>query len=71
MKRLGYTHFGTTENRLLLVLSAFSGGGSGNFIFLHILDVAAAPALDSLTSPQRRTVGWAARQAPANSHHFP
>jgi hypothetical protein len=42
----GYTHFGTTENRLLVVLSAFSGGGSGNFIFLHILDVAAAPAFD-------------------------
>jgi len=40
----GYTHFGTTENRLLVVLSAFSGGGSGNFIFLHILQVAAAPA---------------------------
>jgi hypothetical protein len=31
---------------LLVVLSAFSGGGSGSFIFLHILDVAAAPAFD-------------------------
>jgi hypothetical protein len=42
----GNTHIGTTENGLLVVLSAFSGGGSGSFISLHILDVAAAPAFD-------------------------
>jgi hypothetical protein len=42
----GYTHFGTTENGLLVVLAAFSGGGSGNFIFLHILDMAAVAAFD-------------------------
>src|SRR5215469_1194014 len=42
-----YTHIGTTENGLLVVLAAFSGGGSGNFIFLHILNVAAAPAFRS------------------------
>jgi hypothetical protein len=37
----GYTYFGTTENGLLVVLGAFSGGGSGIF-----LDVAAAPGFD-------------------------
>jgi len=42
----GYTYVGTTENGLLVVQSAFSGGGSGNFMHLHILDVAAAPAFD-------------------------
>jgi len=42
----GYTYFGTTENGLLVVLAAFSGGGSGIFIHLHILDVAAAPGFD-------------------------
>jgi hypothetical protein len=41
-----YTHIGTTENGLLVVLAAFSGGGSGSFIFLHILDAAAARAFD-------------------------
>jgi hypothetical protein len=41
-----YTHIGRTENGLLVVLSAFSGGGSGSFISLHILDVAAARAFD-------------------------
>ena len=42
----GYTYFGTTENGLLVIQSAFSSGGSGNFMHLHILDVAAAPAFD-------------------------
>jgi hypothetical protein len=36
------THIGTTENGLLVVVAAFSGGGSGDFTFLHILDVTAA-----------------------------
>ena len=42
----GYTYFGTTENGLVVVLAAFSGGGSGVFTHLHILDVAAAPGFD-------------------------
>jgi hypothetical protein len=41
-----YTYVGATENGLLVVLAAYSGGGSGDFITLHILDVAAARAFD-------------------------
>jgi hypothetical protein len=43
----GYTYYGATENGLLVVLAAYSGGGSGNFITLHILDLAPARAFDS------------------------
>jgi hypothetical protein len=42
----GYTYYGATENGLLVVLAAYSGGGSGDFITLHILDIAAARAFD-------------------------
>lgn len=45
-EKTAYTYIGTTENGLIVDLAAFSGGGSGSFIFLHILDVAAAPAFD-------------------------
>jgi hypothetical protein len=43
----GYTYYGATANGLLVVVASYSGGGSGNFITLHILDLAAAHALDS------------------------
>ena len=42
----GYEYIGATENGLLVVLAAWRGGGSGNFITLHILDIAAARAFD-------------------------
>lgn len=42
-----YTYIGATENGLLVVLASYSGGGSGVFYTLHILDVAAARAFDS------------------------
>jgi hypothetical protein len=42
----GYSYYGATANGLLVVLAAYSGGGSGNFITLHILDIAAARAFD-------------------------
>ncbi len=42
-----YTYIGATENGLLVVLAAYNGGGSGDFITLHILDIAAAHAFDS------------------------
>jgi hypothetical protein len=41
-----YKYVGATENGLLVVLAAYSGGGSGDFITLHVLDVAAARAFD-------------------------
>ena len=42
----GYSYYGTTENGLLIALASYSGGGSGDFITLHILDIAAASAFD-------------------------
>jgi hypothetical protein len=41
-----YKYIGATENGLLVALSAWSGGGSGDFITLHILDIAPARAFD-------------------------
>jgi hypothetical protein len=42
----GYSYYGATENGLLVVVASYSGGGSGNFITLHILDLAPARAFD-------------------------
>jgi len=41
-----YRYIGATESGLLVVLAAYSGGGSGNFISLHILDLAPARGFD-------------------------
>jgi hypothetical protein len=38
----GYCYIGDTDDGLLVVLASYNGGGSGNFITLHILDVALA-----------------------------
>jgi hypothetical protein len=43
----GYKFEGVTRNGLLVVMASFSGGGSGEFITLHILDAAAAHGFDS------------------------
>jgi hypothetical protein len=45
-EQTGYSYYGTTANGLLVVVASYSGGGSGNFITLHILDLAAARAFD-------------------------
>jgi hypothetical protein len=42
-----YTYIGAAENGLLVVLTAYRGGGTGEFITLHILDLAAARGFDS------------------------
>jgi hypothetical protein len=41
-----YKYIGATENGLLVALAAWSGGGSGDFMTLHILDIAPARAFD-------------------------
>jgi hypothetical protein len=41
-----YKFVGSTDNGLVVVIVAYSGGGSGNFFTLHILDVSAARAFD-------------------------
>jgi hypothetical protein len=43
---IGYTYVGATENGLLIVIASFSGGGSGFFHTLHVLDAAAARGFD-------------------------
>jgi hypothetical protein len=45
-EQTGYSYYGATANGLLVVVASYSGGGSGNFITLHILDLAAARAFD-------------------------
>lgn len=50
----GYEYIGATENGLLVVLASYSGGGSGVFITLHILDLAAGHGLDSDGKPYDR-----------------
>jgi hypothetical protein len=42
IERTDYTFVGSTSNGLLVVLASYSGGGSGTFYTLHVLDVAAA-----------------------------
>lgn len=42
----GYHYVGSTANGLLVVIASWSGGGSGEFFTLHILDVAAMRAFD-------------------------
>ena len=46
-QEIGYTHMGTTDNGLLVVLAIYNSGGTGRFTHLHILDIAAARAFDS------------------------
>jgi hypothetical protein len=46
IERTDYTFVGSTDNGLLVVLASYSGGGSGTFYTLHILDVAVARAFD-------------------------
>jgi hypothetical protein len=42
LEETGYAYYGATENGLLIVLASYNGGGSGDFISLHILDIASA-----------------------------
>ena len=43
---MSYEYRGVTSNGLLVVLTAYSGGGSGTFTYLHILDAASNRAFD-------------------------
>jgi hypothetical protein len=46
LEETGYAYYGATENGLLIVLASYSGGGSGDFISLHILDIASSRGFD-------------------------
>jgi hypothetical protein len=50
----GYLYIGATDNGVLIVVASYSGGGSGDFITLHILDLAAARGLDNDGKPYQR-----------------
>ncbi|MGD0722204.1 MAG: hypothetical protein ABR970_14295 [Roseiarcus sp.] len=52
----GYDYRGATANGLLVALASFSGGGSGDFISLHILELGQARAFDGDGKPRRRIV---------------
>jgi hypothetical protein len=43
---MSYEFRGTTANGMLMLLAAWSGGGSGTFYYLHILDAASNRAFD-------------------------
>ncbi|HEY4469525.1 MAG TPA: hypothetical protein VGN21_00050 [Stellaceae bacterium] len=46
VEETGYRYIGPTKNGLLVLLTAYSGGGTGNFMTLHILDIGSARAFD-------------------------
>jgi hypothetical protein len=46
LEETGYAYYGATENGLLIVLASYNGGGSGDFMSLHILDIASARGFD-------------------------
>jgi hypothetical protein len=46
LEETGYAYYGATQNGLLIVLASYSGGGSGDFISLHILDIASSRGFD-------------------------
>ena len=50
----GYDFIGTTQNGLVVVVTRFSGGGSGVFYVLHILDLKPGRAFDANGKPYDR-----------------
>jgi hypothetical protein len=46
-EQTGYVYSGATDNGLLVAVASYSGGGSGDFITLHIMDLAAARGFDN------------------------
>jgi hypothetical protein len=45
-ERTSYNFIGSTDNGLLVVVAGYSGGGSGDFMTLHILDLTAVRAFE-------------------------
>ena len=50
----GYRYVGATTNGLLIVIATYSGGGSGVFTTLHVLDASLAAAFDGDGKPYKR-----------------
>jgi hypothetical protein len=51
---IGYRFMGTAENGLIIVLAAYSGGGTGYFHTLHVLDAAPSRGIDGEGKPYDR-----------------
>jgi hypothetical protein len=51
---MSYRFIGTTGNGLLVVVASWSGGGSGVFYWLHVVDAAWKPAFDEDGSRYKR-----------------
>jgi hypothetical protein len=45
-EQTAYTFYGTTRNGLAVIIASYSGGGSGVFYTLHVVDIAAASGYD-------------------------
>ena len=54
VETMAYEFIGATDNGLLVVVASWSGGGTGVFYSLHIVDAAWAPAFDEDGSNYRR-----------------
>jgi len=50
----GYRFIGATKNGLLIVVAYYSGGGTGVFYSLHVLDASLAAGFDGDGKPYRR-----------------
>ncbi len=51
-----YEYIGATENGLLVAVTSYSGGGSGVFMTLHILDLPPATAWIPMASPMTGSI---------------
>jgi hypothetical protein len=51
---MAYEFIGTTDNALLVAVASWTGGGTGVFYWLHVLDAAWVPAFDEDGTIYRR-----------------
>jgi hypothetical protein len=51
---MSYEYIGAAQNKLMIVVAAWSGGGSGVFYTLHVVDAVWARAFDDGGAPYRR-----------------
>lgn len=54
VETMSYKFIGTTDNGLCVVVASWTGGGTGVFYSLHVVDAAWAPAFDEDASSYQR-----------------
>jgi hypothetical protein len=52
--KISYEYFGATANGMLVIVSVYSGGGTGEFTYLHILDPVRVEAIDGAAATYDR-----------------